>query len=75
MKTKFNLAVVGTNFIVPRFIDAAEQSGYFRLHSILSRKIQSGVNFCESNRYANDVLVYNKLDANGCVQVEISLTL
>ncbi len=62
MKTVFNLAVIGTNFIAPKFIDAAERSAYFRLHSILSRKIQTGVNFRENNQYGNDVLVFNHLE-------------
>ena len=56
-----NLAVVGTNFIVPQFIDAAVRSGYFRLHSIMSRKIQSGVNFRHSNGYDKNVVVYDDI--------------
>ncbi len=62
MNIKFNLAVVGTNFIVPKFIAAAERSGYFRLHSITSRKIQSGVEFRNTNRYEDDVVVYDNID-------------
>ena len=62
MKEIFNLSVIGTNFIVPRFIDAAEQSGYFRLHSIMSRKIQSGEDFRKANNFDDDVLVYDSLN-------------
>ena len=58
---KLNLAVVGTNFIVPHFIDAAVRSGYFRLHSIMSRKIQSGFNFRHSNGYDKNVVVYDDI--------------
>ncbi len=57
----FNLAVIGTNFIVPRFVDAAQRSGYFRLHSIMSRKLESGLTFREANHYEDDVLVYDNL--------------
>jgi len=62
MRNKFNLAVIGTNFIVPKFIDAAEQSGYFHLYSIMSREIQSGVNFRDANKYNSKVVVYDNID-------------
>jgi len=62
MSNTYNLAVVGTNFIVPKFVDAAERSGYFRLHSIMSRQIQSGVKFRYANKYKSDVVVYDNLE-------------
>lgn len=62
MDNQLNLVVVGTNFIVPKFIDAAERSGYFRLHAMLSRKVQSGVSFRDFNSYAEDVVIYDNID-------------
>ncbi|ASJ73230.1 Gfo/Idh/MocA family protein [Granulosicoccus antarcticus] len=61
MNKKYNLAVVGTNFIVPRFIDAAERSGYFHLHSIVSRKTQSGLCFRSANGYDSDVVIHENI--------------
>ncbi len=62
MTNKLNLAVVGTNFIVPKFIDAAVRSGYFRLHAILSRNALSGINFRDANGYAISVVVFENMD-------------
>ena len=61
MRTKYNLAVVGTNFIVPKFIDAAERSGYFSLYAIMSRKIQSGVRFRDANHHGQNVAVHDNM--------------
>ena len=62
MSHQLNLAVVGTNFIVPKFIDAAQRSGCFCLHAILSREFHSGVAFRDANSYSEEVVVYDNID-------------
>jgi len=62
MPKNLNLAVVGTNFIVPKFIERLNDPVFFRLHAILSRKLQSGHDFRSSNNYENSVVIYDQLD-------------
>lgn len=59
---KIRLGVVGTGFVVPKFIDGAIRSGYFSLEAIVSRKVSTGKKFKKENGYFDDVKVFNTVE-------------
>lgn len=59
---KIRLAVVGTNFVVPKFIDGSVRSKYFTLHSIVSRKEETGRLFKQENGYSESVQTFTSVE-------------
>lgn len=59
---RIRLGVVGTGFVVPKFIDGAIRSGYFSLEAIVSRKASTGTAFKKENRYAEGVKTFKTLE-------------
>jgi len=59
---KIQLGVVGTGFVVPKFIDGAIRSGYFSLKAITSRKASRGEEFKKENGYPDDIKVFNTVE-------------
>lgn len=56
-----NLAVIGTNWVSDRFVEAAIQSNKFRLKAIYSRNINRAISFSQEYQ-AKDCLFYNDLN-------------
>lgn len=62
MTKKIQLGVVGTGFVVPKFIDGAIRSGYFSLEAIVSRKASTGEEFKKENKYSDSVKVFRTVE-------------
>lgn len=59
---KIRLGVVGTGFVVPKFIEGAIRSGYFSLEAIVSRKVSTGSEFKKENGYSDSVKVFRTVE-------------
>lgn len=59
---KIKLGVIGTGFVVPKFIDGAIRSGYFSLEVIVSRKASTAREFKKENGYSDNVQVFRTIE-------------
>lgn len=57
----FNLAVIGTNWISEKFVDAALKSGKFQLKAIYSRSIETAEHFAKEHQ-SEDCYYFDSLD-------------
>ncbi|MDR2833106.1 MAG: Gfo/Idh/MocA family oxidoreductase [Streptococcaceae bacterium] len=55
-----NYGIIGTSFITDNFIDAANKSGAYKLHSVYSRKLNTAREFGET--YGADIHYFDNLD-------------
>lgn len=62
MTKKIRLGVVGTGFVVPKFIDGAIRSDYFLLEAIVSRNAATGRKFKKDNGYSESVKVFETVE-------------
>lgn len=60
-----NLAVIGTNWISEKFVEAALQSQQFQLSAVYSRQLESARNFVPQHQSTN-CNFYNDLSELGC---------
>lgn len=59
-----NLAVIGTNWISEKFVEAAQLSEHFQLSAIYSRQLDSATNFATTQQ-TQDCKYYTELEALG----------